>query len=140
MLWKQLNPGYRRLLRSGQRGEAVVVSVKADRGGGSNVGPGIYGWNVTIRVKFPDGGTADFDRYVEASGVSSKLMAFGINPGTVLPIRFDPAKPSRVEIDTDALRSDQDRQSTYAQSVDDERVRQAMGTLPPLGSDPPDPK
>ena len=138
MLWKQLNPGYRRLLRSGQRGEAVVVSVKADRGGGSNVGPGIYGWNVTIRVKFPDGGTADFDRYVEASSVSSELIALGISPGTMLPIRFDPAKPSRVEIDTDALESDKDRQSAHAHSVDDERVGQAMDTLPPLRSGRPD--
>lgn len=139
MLWKQLSPRYRRLLRSGQRGEAVVVIAKADRGVGSNVGPGIFGWNVTIRVKFPDGSTADFDRYVEASSVSSGLIAFGVSPGTVLPIRFDPAKPSRVEIDTDALRSDKDRQSANAHDVDEEHVRQAMGTLPPLGSEPPDP-
>src|SRR5689334_5684815 len=104
MLWKQLTPGYRRLLRSGQRGEAVVVSAKEDRGGGSNVGPGIFGWNVTIRVKLPDGTSADFDRYVEASGVSNGLIASGISPGTVLPIRFDPAKPSHVEIDTNELR------------------------------------
>lgn len=139
MLWKQLSPRYRRLLRSGQRGEAVVVSAKADRGGGSNVGPGIFGWNVTIRVKFPDGSTADFHRYVEASSVSSGLIAFGVSPGAVLPIRFDPAKPARVEIDTDALRSDKDRQSAHAHDVDEEHVQQAMSTLPPLGSQPPDP-
>lgn len=140
MLWKQLSPRYRRLLRSGQRGEAVVVSAKADRGGGSNVGPGIYGWNVTIRVKLPSGGTADCDRYVEASSVSSELIAFDISPGMTLPIRFDPAKPSRVEIDTGALRSDKDRQSAHAHAVEDERVRQAMSTLPPLGPDEPRPE
>jgi hypothetical protein len=140
MLWKQLNPRYRKLLRSGQRGEAVVISAKADRGGGSNVGPGIFGWNVTIRVKFPDGSTAEFDRYVEASGVSSGVIALGISPGTVLPIRFDPAKPSRVEIDTEALRADKDRQAADARGINDERVREAMGALPPLGSDERNPR
>jgi len=29
-----------------------------------------------------------------------------VYPGTLLPIRLDPAKPTRVETDTDALRSD----------------------------------
>ncbi len=93
---------------------------------------------MTIRVKSPDGGTADFDRYVEASGTSSGLIALGITPGMVLPIRFDSAKPSHVEIDTEALHSDKDRQEAYAHSLEEERVRQAMSALPPLGSRPPD--
>jgi hypothetical protein len=40
MLWKQLDPRYRRLLSSGQQGEAVVVDAKEDRakGGGGGMG------------------------------------------------------------------------------------------------------
>jgi hypothetical protein len=57
------------------------------------------GRSSTIRVKHDDGTTADFDRYIEATD------ADGIAPGVTVPIRFDPGKRSRVEIDTEALRS-----------------------------------
>ena len=109
MLWKQLTPQYRRLLKNGQRGQAIVVNAKADRSAGTSGamgrdglagigGPGgIYGWNVTIRVTLPGGGTADVDRYVEAASTRD------ITPGMTLPIRFDPAEPARVEIDVPAL-------------------------------------
>ena len=63
-------------------------------------GGGIYGWDLTIKVTLPGGGTADFDRYVEAAGTPH------ITSGTTLPIRFDPAKPSRVEIDVPALKAE----------------------------------
>jgi hypothetical protein len=114
MLWKQLSPRYRSLLRNGQRGEAVVVSAKVDRTDGTSGGMGrdglaglgdrsrggVYGWNVTLRVTFPDGRTADFERYVEAASAPQ------ITPGMTLPIRFDAAKPSRVEVDLPALERD----------------------------------
>ena len=91
-----------------------MVTAQADRSVGTNSGMGrdgfagleghsgggIYGWNVTIRVTLPDGGTADFDRYVEAASRPN------ITPGTTLPVRFDPAKPSRVEIDVPALKAE----------------------------------
>ncbi len=60
---------------------------------------GVYGWNVTIRVTLPDGSALDVDRYIEAAS------AAGIRPGMTVPIRFDPAKPSRVEIDIPALKA-----------------------------------
>jgi hypothetical protein len=133
MLWKQLNPRYRKLLRSGQQGEAVVVQAKEDRGGGSNVGPGIYGWDVTIRVKLPNGETADHERYVEATTLPDAM----IGPGTKLPIRFDPSNPSRVEIDTGALRAYEASLTSAKQALDDERVREAESEIQPLGSDAP---
>jgi hypothetical protein len=105
MLWKQLKPSYRRLMRRGLQGEALIVRATADRQKG-RIGS-IFGWNVTIRVKFDDNSSADFKRYVDASvlsfdgdGPESDLAA-----GMVVPIRFDPVKRSRVEIDTAALRS-----------------------------------
>src|SRR5207245_308016 len=73
MLWKQLNPAYQRLMRSGLQGEAVVVSVRADRQK-NELAPNVYGWHVRLRVKFADGGTADFDRYLDAS-----VLAEGIS-------------------------------------------------------------
>lgn len=131
MLWKQLNPAYRKLLRTGQRGQAVVVEAKEDRGGGSNVGPGIYGWYVTIRVRLPSGDTADHERYVEAGIVPDMQLG----PGSMLPVRFDPDKPSRVEIDTAALRDATEQASAREHAADDERVRRAESELPPLGLD-----
>jgi hypothetical protein len=114
MLWKQLSPRYRSLLRNGQRGEAVVVSAEVDRTDGTSGGMGrdglaglqdrsrggVYGWNVTLRATFPDGRSADFERYLEAASAPQ------ITPGMTLPIRFDPAKPSRVEVDLPALESE----------------------------------
>ena len=88
-----------------------MVNARADRSKGSSggmgrdgfaalegsSGGGIYGWNVTIRVTLPNGETADFDRYIEAASAPH------LRPGMTLPIRFDPGKASRVEIDVPAL-------------------------------------
>jgi Protein of unknown function (DUF3592) len=131
MLWKQLSPRYRRLLRSGQRGEAVVVDSTVDRSNSDSFG--IYGWKVTIRVKLAGGGTADFDRYVEAANADD------VTPGMILPVRFDPAKPSRVEIDAGALRAARARGQAQAHAAEDERVLQVERELRPLSPDPPDP-
>jgi hypothetical protein len=104
MLWKQLSPGYRRLLRNGSRGEAVVVEAQADRQKNSRIG-GIMGWQMTIRVKFADGSTADYERYLEASVVTDDDGRSVLDPtaGMILPIRFNPDDRSKVEIDTVAL-------------------------------------
>jgi len=130
MLWKQLSPRYRKLLRDGERGEALVVAAKKDVSKSDTYG--VYGWNVTIRVKRVDGTSADFDRYVEAK------YADDIAPGTVLPVRFDPSKPSRVEIDTEALREAGAAQAAHAHAAEDERVREAESRIRPLGSGPPE--
>jgi hypothetical protein len=128
MLWKQLSPRYRKLLREGERGEAVVVAAKAETSR-SDVA-GIYGWNVTIRIKRADGTSADFDRYVEAKDADD------VSPGMVLPVRFDPRKPSRVEIDTEALRAAETAAAAWEHAAEDERVREAESRVRPLGSDP----
>lgn len=125
MLWKQLSPRYRKLLKTGQQGQAVVVSAKADRGGGSNVGPGIYGWNVTIRVKAPDGSVRDFKRYIEATAT----RAFSIEPGDTVPVRLDPDNPARVEIDTGVLHAERDAGDVRQRAAEDAAVRRAEARL-----------
>jgi len=141
MLWKQLNPSYRRLVRRGERGEAVIVNVRDDRQKG-RIGD-IYGWYLTIRVKFADGSTADFERYVEAAlltdGSGGSLLELAA--GMIVPIRFDPEKRSRVEVDTAALASREAaqlaQQSAEAEATENVAVQRAEQDLKPLGSQPP---
>lgn len=135
MLWKQLSPRYRRLLRDGSRGEAVVVDATADRDKNSRIG-GIYGWQVTIRVKFGDGSTADFDRYLEASAVvdDDGRSVLEVTAGMMLPIRFDPNDRSRVEIDTAALVEQQARAKAQEDAAQTAAVARAERELKPLDS------
>jgi hypothetical protein len=83
-------------LSSGQQGEAVIVEARDDRLGSG----ALIGWNVAIRVTLADGNVRDFNRYIEARG--TRVI---IKPGMMVPIRFDPNRPSRVEIDTNVLRA-----------------------------------
>lgn len=131
MLWKQLNPRYRKLLKDGQQGEAVVVAAKADR---TSRGLGLFGWNVTIRVKLPDGSVKELERYIEAGHVDASF----VHPGHTVPIRFDPNKPSRVEIDTGALHAHRDAQLSRQHAEDDAAVRKAEARLGITDTQPPD--
>jgi hypothetical protein len=131
MLWKQLNPRYRKLLRDGQQGQAVVVEAEAD-GARDDVrtdSVGLFGWNVKIRVKYDDGTTTDFDRYIEARSADR------IAPGVVVPIRFDAHKRSRVEIDTQAMRAEADPEASKRKVARAEDVNRA-GKIEPLSTDP----
>jgi hypothetical protein len=147
MLWKQLTPGYRRLLRDGQRGDAVVVSVKTDstagqpsdtRLGAAGIGgtsAGVFGWNLTIRVKFEDGTTADHERYLDAVQHGASLRSLGMAPwvGMILPVRFDQGNRSRVEIDTAALRAESQEVMDGRRAAEDAAVQQAEHDVRPLG-------
>jgi hypothetical protein len=141
LLWKQLTPGYQRLMHRGAKGEAVIVSARGERQKG-RIG-GIYGWYVTIRVRFEDGSTADYDRYVDAGvldlkghGIDHELAA-----GQVLPVRFDPNKRSRVEVDAAALRATTkaaaEQRSDRGAAADTTAVEESEQTLRPLRPDPP---
>jgi hypothetical protein len=138
MLWKQLNPGYQVLMRRGLQGEAVIVHAEADRPNSRSGLGGVYGWSVTVRVKFDDGSSADYKRYVDATVAPTTLDA-----GMILPIRFDANKRSRVEIDTAALRSQgatlRSEQSAQAEATDAAAVQRAEQDLKPLDSDRPPP-
>src|SRR4029077_11199633 len=96
---------------------------------------GILGWKVTIRVKFDDNSSADFDRYVAASVLSfdGEGPVRDLAAGMVVPIRFDPVKRSRVEIDNAALRSqwagERSQQSAQAEASQDAAVLEAQQNL-----------
>ena len=136
MLWKQLSPGYRRLLRHGRQGEAIIVDATADRVKG-RIG-GICGWQVTLRVKFGDGSTADYRRYLEASVVTDGdgRSLLDPSPGMTLPIRYDPANRSKVEIDTAAVAEQSAvalaRAAANERSLQDADVARAERDLKPL--------
>jgi hypothetical protein len=123
MLWKQLDPRYRALLSRGQQGEALVVEAKDARVAGE---ASFYGWTVTVRVKFADGSVKDFERFIEAQVTDT------VQPGMIVPIRFDPKRRSRVEVDTIALRALQDaRRAERAERVG-LAVEQAEARLRPI--------
>jgi hypothetical protein len=131
VLWKQLNPRYRKLLRSGQQGQAVVVKAEADNSR-DEMGEHLFGYNLTMRVKYADGTTADFDRYLEATHLHF------VSPGTTLPIRFDPGNRSRVEIDVEVLDEVRATQTEQAEAAQEAAVQQAQDRLQPLDTNPPD--
>jgi hypothetical protein len=83
---------------------------------------------VTIRVKYADGSTQDFKRYIEALTVGVITM----EPGTLVPIRFDPKKRSRVEIDTTALRANRNAWRAGRAASVDAAVRRAEAQLQPI--------
>jgi hypothetical protein len=132
MLWKQLNPRYRKLLRDGQQGQAIVVEAAVDRARDDvrTDSAGLFGWNVTIRVKYDDDTTADFDRYIEARSADR------IAPGVIVPIRFDARKRSRVEIDTEAMRAEADLEASRQHAARAEDVNAAEEQIEPLSTDP----
>ena len=144
MLWKELDPRYRRLLRDGQQGDAVVVSVKTDATAGSSsmigdgmsgTSAGVFGWNLTIRVKFEDGTTADHERYLEAMQHGESLRSLGIAPrvGMILPVRFDANNRSRVEIDSAALRAQGEQVVDEREAAEAAAVLRAEHDVRPLG-------
>jgi hypothetical protein len=140
MLWKQLNPRYRKLMRDGLKGAGLIVDVKEDRLKGQ-IG-GLVGWHVTLRVKFADGSSSDLKRYVEASVLTDasdrSILQLPIAAGKTLPIRVDPKNRSRVEIDTAALTSGQAAQRAHdasdAKARQDAAVQQAEQDLKPIDS------
>ena len=59
-------------------------------------------FGVKVRVRLPDGSTAEFERGpLEARNVGRLFE------GSVVPVRYDPAKPSRVVLDVPALEAAQ---------------------------------
>lgn len=79
-------------------------------------------------MKYADGSTQDFKRYIEALTVGVSTM----EPGTLVPIRFDPKKRSRVEIDTTALRANRNAWRAGRAASVDAAVRRAEAQLQPI--------
>jgi hypothetical protein len=127
MLW----PPHRKLMLRGDQGEAVVVKSETDRGGTSS-GRGLFGWKVTIRVKFPDGEVRDFDDYI----CSDDTDTVGVSPGDAVPVRLNPDK-HRARIDDRALRASRDQRRTRRDADDDAAVRRTEARLGITEAEPP---
>ena len=124
MLWRQLRPAYRRLLRSGAEGQAVV---RASKRLSQNRGVGAYAHELTLHLRFDDGSETTVTRIAEVKDLA------GSKPGSVVPVRYDPDDHSRVEIDVIAIR----RQKARARAESDSAaVADAEQSVAPNRSHP----
>jgi hypothetical protein len=120
--------------RDGERGQAVVLKaerhgVVAAAGGYSSVT-----YDLELRTHFDDGTSVDFS---ERTGSAFKGAGVGFRVGDVVPVRFDPDKHERIEIDMAAIHAQQkDDQAQVAANEADKAARidarLAEGKLPPM--------
>ncbi len=117
MLWRSLAPGYRRLLRSGAAGEAMVHAVKPLS---ENTGLGAYANELTLHVRFDDGSETTVTRVAEVSDLG------GPGPGTIVPVRYDPRDHRRIEIDVAAVRERKERARREAERAAIEAAEESI--------------
>jgi len=88
----------KRVLREGAQAEGQVYGLTSYGTPSGNFGD----FGVKVRVRLPDGSTAEFEKGpLEARNVGRLFE------GSVVPVRYDPAKPSRVVLDVPALEAAQ---------------------------------
>jgi hypothetical protein len=97
--------GKRKLLAEGAQAQALVTA-SGNYPVPSGSAPGRYA--VDLRVQFPDGSTAEIQRHV---------YAVFIDVGDVVPVRYDPADRTKIEIDLPA------RLATQQAHIDAGRAR-----------------
>jgi Short C-terminal domain len=81
--------GHRKLLREGVQTEGLVVH-RSDTTEGIN-------YHVTVRVKFPDGTTSEFKKWLDWHDVGQ------LYEGSVVPVRYAASDQSKVMLDVPAL-------------------------------------
>jgi hypothetical protein len=84
-----------KLYREGAQTEGLVVH-RSDTTEGIN-------YHVTIRLKFPDGSTTEFKKWLDWHDVGQLYQ------GSVVPVRYDPSDHSKVALDVPALEERQAR-------------------------------
>ena len=84
-----LGRGHKKLYTEGALTEGLVVH-RSDTTGGIN-------YHVTIRVKFPDGATTEFQKWLDWHDVGQ------LHVGSVVPVRYDPSDHSKAVLDVPAL-------------------------------------
>ncbi len=90
--------GRDRLLDDGAHVDGVIIEAPEYFRGSTDM-RGRY--KVTVRVRFDDGATVDVERRLHLSCGEHRV-------GAVLPMRYDPADRSRIEIDEAALTASRD--------------------------------
>jgi hypothetical protein len=105
-------PGYRRLVRDGRRAEGLILAVDELRSG--TIGHSKF--RMRIRARLPDGGEPEVTRRVD----SHELRGAYATAGDIVPLRFDPVKPDKIDIDLPEWRS---RLLAASESIEAERLR-----------------
>jgi hypothetical protein len=110
-----------RLLTDGATTKGVVIQNKTR----STVGSGFLpDYHVKVRVKFDDGTMTEFKAQLNAREVGRHFE------GAILPVRYDPANHSKIEIDIPALagpKVDLEAKKRDAIARAEERLAQANG-------------
>ena len=84
-----LGLGHKKLYKDGALTEGLVVH-RSDTNDGIN-------YHITIRVKFPDGTTTEFEKWLDWHYVGQLTV------GGVVPVRYDPSDHSKIVLDVPAL-------------------------------------
>lgn len=100
--------GKRELLKNGAVAKAVVTEARPLGGMPSRAG----GYSATVydlklRVHFDDGSSSDCQRTVGGFIRGTDLC---FNEGDIVPVRFDPADRSKVEVDTEAMEKQREQE------------------------------
>jgi hypothetical protein len=111
--------GKRKLIREGATAEGVVIGM----GGGRQSGA-LFG--LKLRVRFEDGSMHEVYRRVGFHGPNDLPLFI---EGSTVPVRFDPADHSRIELDIPALKAREKarRSAAHAQAIADAEARLANG-------------
>ena len=105
-------PGYRRLIREGSRAEGLILAVDEVQSG--TIGHSKF--RIRIRARLPGGAEPELTRTVD----SHELRGAYPSPGDTVPLRFDPAKPKRIDVDLPEWRS---RILAESESIEAEHLR-----------------
>jgi hypothetical protein len=90
--------GRHKLLRTGVEAQAVITSVRAVGAAQVNLQYSPVSWHLELRVYLADGSTGEVACHV---GALTTGLAF--SEGDTVPVRYDAADPSKVEVDVPAM-------------------------------------
>ena len=116
--------GHDRLLDDGAQVDGVIIEAPEYFRGSTDM-RGRY--KVTVRVRFDDGATVEVERRLH-------LSCGEHHAGAVLPMRYDPADRSKIEIDEPALTAGRDAEFAAIQARAVARGEARAGRPP--GEDP----
>jgi hypothetical protein len=107
--------GKGKLMRDGAQIDGVVICshppADTGQGGVGNI------YRVDVRVHFEDGSIAEF-----SSGRLDRYEVGWKLEGDLVPVRFDPANRSRIEVDTSALRAAREADAAGVSSSQDAAI------------------
>jgi hypothetical protein len=91
--------GKHRLMKDGATAKAVVTEAKSSGGHAYGAGASAVVYDLRLRVQFDDGSTAETSCSV-GNFIEGTVLFF--SEGDVVPVRYDPADRSKIELDVAA--------------------------------------